>query len=186
MKMKISAHNGEPGQDSTAVQSTFADFMDQNPGSVIFTVGFEGRGGIEELVRVLHANGIERVADVRKWAWSSATDFRKISLAKSLPAAKITYEHFPSLGSPGPCTKYYANNASTTHEAFREFYYGWVEEAVENDFNGLITYAEEEATVLMAAARYAEPARGQQVYCYRGYLADMLVDANFFEKWVDL
>lgn len=86
----------------------------------IWTIGHSTRS-IEEFVGLLTENGIEVVADVRRYPGSRKfPHFNPESLANSLRAAGIAYDHFPSLGGrrkPRPDSPY----TIWRNEAFRGY-----------------------------------------------------------------
>ena len=66
----------------------------------LFTVGYEGRT-LPQLVRLLQANGITRLVDVRERPASRKKGFSALPLFEALRKAGITYESDPALGNPG-------------------------------------------------------------------------------------
>jgi uncharacterized protein (DUF488 family) len=65
---------------------------------VIFTIGHSTRT-LEELAGMLRENGVERLADIRRYPGSRRyPHFSGESLARSLPEQGIAYVHMPKLG----------------------------------------------------------------------------------------
>lgn len=64
----------------------------------IYTIGHSTRT-LEELIRLLREQGIERLADIRRYPGSRRhPHFSRQSLVHSLPREGITYLHVPELG----------------------------------------------------------------------------------------
>src|SRR5579871_674121 len=64
----------------------------------VYTIGHSTRS-LEELLAILAAHGVERLADVRKVPRSRRhPHFAAESLVRALPAAGVAYRHFPDLG----------------------------------------------------------------------------------------
>ncbi len=64
----------------------------------IYTIGHSTRT-LEELVALLREQGVERLADIRRYPGSRRyPHFSRESLAQSLPRQGIEYEHMPALG----------------------------------------------------------------------------------------
>jgi uncharacterized protein (DUF488 family) len=64
----------------------------------IWTIGHSTRA-IDEFISLLEENGVKLLADVRAWPSSKRyPQFNKDTLAESLAAHGIRYEHFPELG----------------------------------------------------------------------------------------
>src|SRR5581483_11197259 len=65
--------------------------------AVVYTIGHSTRS-LDELLALLHAHGITQLADVRTVPGSRRhPHFGGDALSRSLPAARITYRHFPGL-----------------------------------------------------------------------------------------
>lgn len=94
--------------------------MADDSGREIWTIGHSTRS-IEGFVGLLAENGIEVVADVRRYPGSRKfPHFNPEPLAKALQVAGIAYEHFPSLGgrrTPRPDSPY----TIWRNEAFRGY-----------------------------------------------------------------
>jgi uncharacterized protein (DUF488 family) len=64
----------------------------------VYTIGHSTRS-LEELLALLHENGIERLADIRRYPGSRRyPHFSREALSQSLPASGIEYIHMPELG----------------------------------------------------------------------------------------
>lgn len=65
---------------------------------MIYTIGHSTRS-LEELIALLHENGIERLADIRRYPGSRRyPHFSRDALSQSLPEHGIEYIHVPELG----------------------------------------------------------------------------------------
>ncbi|HEX5042275.1 MAG TPA: DUF488 domain-containing protein [Candidatus Polarisedimenticolaceae bacterium] len=80
----------------------------------LFTLGYEGRT-LEEFVRLLRAERVGAVLDVRDVPWSHKPGFAKKPLAEGLEAAGIRYLHAGFAGNP----KRLRSQASDTDDALR-------------------------------------------------------------------
>jgi uncharacterized protein (DUF488 family) len=66
--------------------------------SIIHTIGHSTRS-LDELIALLHENGVRRLIDVRRYPGSRRfPHFSHASLSDSLPACGVAYEHAPELG----------------------------------------------------------------------------------------
>ena len=64
----------------------------------IYTIGHSTRA-LDELIRLLRENGVNRLADIRRFPGSRRyPHFSRESLSTSLPAEGIAYVHVPELG----------------------------------------------------------------------------------------
>ncbi|HEX7190163.1 MAG TPA: DUF488 domain-containing protein [Thermoanaerobaculia bacterium] len=86
----------------------------------IFTIGHSTRE-LDELVALLRENGIERLADIRRYPGSRRyPHFSRDALSQTLPAEEIEYIHVPALGGrrkPLPDSP----NAAWRNEQFRAY-----------------------------------------------------------------
>ena len=131
----------------------------------LYTIGHSTRP-LDELVALLRENGIERLADIRRYPGSRRyPHFSRDALAATLPQAGIEYIHVPQLGgrrkpredSPNTAWRNEQFRAYADHMASEEF-----RDAVDN------LLASEQTTAVMCAE--AVPWR-----CHRHLLADELV-----------
>jgi uncharacterized protein (DUF488 family) len=67
--------------------------------SVVYTLGYQGLK-LEEFLDRLHQNEIAFLADLRENPFSRKPGFSQESLAHSLHAVGIAYQHYPELGCP--------------------------------------------------------------------------------------
>jgi uncharacterized protein (DUF488 family) len=65
----------------------------------VFSLGYEGRS-LDEYVRLLKANSICVVVDVRETPWSFKKGFSRRPLSERLEAEGIRYVHVKSAGNP--------------------------------------------------------------------------------------
>ena len=80
----------------------------------LLTLGYEGRT-LEEFVRLLRAECVDVVLDVRDVPWSHKPGFSKKPLAEGLQAGGIAYVHAGFAGNP----KRLRSQAADTAEALR-------------------------------------------------------------------
>lgn len=86
----------------------------------LFTIGHSTRS-LEEHIGLLRRNGVERLADIRRYPGSRRhPHFSREALALSMPAAGIEYVHMPELGGrrkPRPDSE----NLGLRNEQFRAY-----------------------------------------------------------------
>ena len=82
----------------------------------LLTLGYEGRTP-EEFVRLLRAERVDAVLDVRDVPWSHKPGFSKKPLAEGLEAAGIRYMHAGFAGNP----KHLRVQATSTEEALARY-----------------------------------------------------------------
>lgn len=132
---------------------------------VIYTIGHSTRD-LDDFVALLRENGIERLADIRRYPGSRRyPHFSRESLASTLPQVGIAYVHVPQLGgrrepradSPNMAWRNAQFRAYADHMASGEF-----RDSVDN------LLADPHTTAVMCAE--AVPWR-----CHRNLLADDLV-----------
>lgn len=134
---------------------------------MIFTIGHSTRS-LDELVGLLSTHGVAQLADIRTVPRSRRhPQFAIEALSSSLPAAGITYRHFPDLGGlrkPRPESM----NAGWRHPGFRGYadYMGTRE--FDDALSALIVWSEVAPTAIMCA---------EAVWwrCHRRLVADALV-----------
>src|SRR5919204_504232 len=86
----------------------------------IFTIGHSTRSR-EDFIALLHAHGINRLADIRTVPKSRRhPHFAGDALARSLPAENIAYRHFPGLGGLRK-PKRDSTNTGWRNESFRGY-----------------------------------------------------------------
>ena len=133
----------------------------------IWTIGHSTRN-IDDFISLLEANGIKLLADVRSLPGSKRyPQFNKETLAQSLNASGICYEHFPELGGRRK------PNADSRNTAWRNA-----------SFRGYADYMETEefrkgVERFLALAREAGPAAimcAEAVWwrCHRSLISDYL------------
>lgn len=131
----------------------------------IYTIGHSTRS-LDELVHLLRASGVARLADIRRYPGSRRyPHFSRESLAAELPKHGIAYVHMPELGGRRTPSKDSPNDALTS-EAFR----GYADYMATEEFAAAIErlLAFEESTAIMCAE--AVPWR-----CHRNFVSDDLV-----------
>ncbi|HEX8169146.1 MAG TPA: DUF488 domain-containing protein [Thermoanaerobaculia bacterium] len=131
----------------------------------IYTIGHSTRT-LEEFVALLREHGIARLADIRRYPGSRRyPHFAGESLAQSLPAHEVAYEHFADLGGRRrPAAD--SPNAAWTNEQFRGYADHMSSPAFRTAIERLLT--DDRASAVMCAE--AVPWR-----CHRNLLADDLV-----------
>ncbi len=135
--------------------------------TTVYTIGHSTRP-LEELVGLLHANGVTRLADIRTVPRSRRNpQFEQAALRDSLPAAGIDYLHLPALGGlrrPSPDSP----NTGWRNDSFR----GYADYMLSGEFAAalteLIALGRERPTAVMCAE--AVPWR-----CHRSLVGDALV-----------
>ena len=133
----------------------------------MWTIGHSTRS-LEALLALLHAHGIERLVDVRRFPRSRRhPQFDVATLARDLPAASLTYRHLPGLGGfrrPRADSR----NTGWHNTSFR----GYADYMETEEFAGHLATLLDEAragrTTIMCAE--AVPWR-----CHRALIADALV-----------
>jgi uncharacterized protein (DUF488 family) len=131
----------------------------------IYTIGHSTRE-LREFVELLRANGVTRLADIRRFPGSRRhPHFSREALEQSLPPFGIAYEHFEELGGRRRPVKSSPNGAWES-EQFR----GYADHMGTAEFRGAVDrlLASERTTAVMCAE--AVPWR-----CHRNLLADDLV-----------
>ena len=130
--------------------------------ATLLTLGYEGRTR-EEFVRLLRAERVNVVLDVRDVPWSHKPGFSKKPLAEGLEGARIRYVHAGFAGNP----KRLRSQAADTAEALR-LYAAHLDEAPEvlAEFDVLVAdlHAEGKRVCLLCLER--DPAQ-----CHRAILA---------------
>jgi len=134
---------------------------------VIWTIGHSTRS-LAELVALLRAHGIERVADVRRFPRSRRhPHFDAGALARDLPEAGIAYRHFPTLGGfrrPRPDSR----NTAWRNASFR----GYADYMATDEFAGHLDALLDDARTVPTAIMCAEAVPWR---CHRSLIADALV-----------
>jgi len=86
----------------------------------LFSIGHSTRD-LSDFIDLLHENGIERLADIRRYSGSRRyPHFSREALSLSLPAEGIEYIHMPELGGrrkPAPDSR----NSAWRNEQFRAY-----------------------------------------------------------------
>jgi uncharacterized protein (DUF488 family) len=133
----------------------------------VYTIGHSTRP-IEELIALLQAHGVTQLADVRTVPKSRRhPHFAQEALSASLPAAGISYRHFPGLGGlrkPAPDS----SNSGWRHAGFRGYADYMRTPTFTAALDDLIGWAKDAPTAVMCA---------EAVWwrCHRQLIADALV-----------
>jgi len=133
----------------------------------IYTIGHSTRT-LDDLVLLLKQNGVERLADIRRFPGSRRhPHFSRDSLARELPDRGIAYVHMPELGGRRVARKDSPNDALTS-DAFRGY----------ADYMGTKEFAEA-TDELVSLGRVGGPtaimcAEAVPWRCHRSFVADEL------------
>ncbi len=134
---------------------------------IIFTIGHSVRP-LEEFVALLQAHGVTGVADVRTVPRSRRhPHFAREALEGSLPAAGISYRHFPALGGLRKPRRD-STNGGWRHEGFRGYADHMQTPAFAGAIDELLAFAEHRAVAVMCA-------EAKWWQCHRQLVADALV-----------
>jgi uncharacterized protein (DUF488 family) len=134
---------------------------------IVYTIGHSTRT-LEDFVALLHAHGVSQLADVRTIPKSRRhPHFGGEALSVSLPAAGISYRHFPALGG---LRKPVADspNGGWRHAGFRGYADHMQAPVFTAGLEELMLWSKEGPTVVMCA----EAVWWQ---CHRQLIADALV-----------
>ena len=131
----------------------------------LLTLGYEGRT-LEDFVRLLRAERVGVVLDVRNVPWSHKPGFSKKPLAEGLEAARIRYVHAGFAGNP----KRLRSQAADTADALR-LYAAHLDEAPEvlAEFDVLVADLHAEGKRVCLLCLEADPA-----HCHRTLVAEAL------------
>jgi len=149
------------------MKSLVSDSLNQYTDLRVLTIGHSTRP-IEEFIRILHAYGVECVADVRSIPRSRHNpQFNRDILSASLEPAGISYEHMKGLGGlrrplPDSINTYWEN------ASFRGYADYMQTQEFEENLNALIDLATSKTTAIMCAE--SVPWR-----CHRSLIADALL-----------
>ena len=135
----------------------------------LFTVGYEGRAGVADLVAALGAAGVRRVVDVRALPLSRKRGFSKSPLKAGLEAGGFEYVHLRALGVPADVRHAYKEGGG--FEAFRAAYARVLEENGDA-LDELKRLARDAPTALLCAERDASK-------CHRALVAEALARDGF-------
>ena len=131
----------------------------------VFTIGHSTRE-LDEFVALLRENGIERLADIRRYPGSRRyPHFSRESLATTLPQVGIEYAHIPELGGRRQ-PRADSPNTAWRNEQFRAYADHMASDEFRDAVDSLL--ASDKITAVMCAE--AVPWR-----CHRNLLADDLV-----------
>lgn len=131
----------------------------------LHTIGHSTRT-IEELIALLHANGIERLADIRRFPGSRRyPHFSPPQFEQAITAAGLAYLHLPQLGGRRPASRS-SVNAAWRNASFR----GYADHMASHEFRSGLEklLSVDSSTAIMCAE--AVPWR-----CHRNLVSDALV-----------
>ena len=133
----------------------------------VWTIGHSTRS-LDALVALLHAHGITRVADVRRFPRSRRhPHVNADALARDLPAAGLAYRHLPGLGGFRRARKD-SHNTAWRNASFR----GYADYMETAEFSGHLDTLLEEARQGPTAIMCAEAVPWR---CHRSLIADALL-----------
>ena len=133
---------------------------------MVLTIGHSTRP-VEQLIEMLHANGLHLLVDVRTVPRSRYNpQYNTDALAQSLTAAGIAYRHMPSLGGLRHARKD-SRNTGWRNASFRGYADYMQTEEFSRSLEELIRLSAEQQIVTMCAE--AVPWR-----CHRSMIADAL------------
>src|SRR6185312_15171088 len=133
----------------------------------VFTIGHSTRP-IDEFIRMLHAHGVRRLADVRTIDKSRHNpQYGETELTTSLPEAGIAYQRLEALGGLRHSTKDSVNGA-WRNASFRGYADYMQTPAFATAVDGLVELGASEPTAIMCAE--AVPWR-----CHRSLIGDALL-----------
>lgn len=157
----------------------------------IVTVGYEGRD-FDEFISALEDEDVDVVIDVRASGESTyKPEFSSDLLSERLVEHGIEYRHEPELGVHRMVRNPYKDGA-IGHDCFADWYRWWIEEESEIDVEEFTdTLVGIGTPVFMCIERYPEPRDGQEIYCHRHHLAEMIQSVEqdgraIFPERVDL
>jgi uncharacterized protein (DUF488 family) len=133
----------------------------------IWTIGHSTRA-IDEFISLLKENGINLLVDVRAWPGSKRyPQFNKDTLAESLNAYGIRYEHFPELGGKRK-SKPDSRNTAWRNASFRGYADHMETEQFQKGIERLLDVAAEAGPTCIMCA--------EAVWwrCHRSLIADYL------------
>jgi len=137
--------------------------MIQNTNGIV-TIGYEGRN-IDQFIKILVENGVGKLIDVRKNAFSMKSGFSKNSLKSSLEKCGISYLHLSELGIDSNRRK------NLTKDGINKLFkrYALELDAKEDNINIITVLAQKERVALMCfEARESD--------CHRGVIAKRFRD----------
>lgn len=138
----------------------------QGNGTKVYTIGYEGRDGVE-LLEALSTVGIEVLVDIRERPMSRKADFRRSALETRCMAAGVAYESWPELGSTEPQRA--ELKESGDFDAFRRRFGAFVRRYRNEHLIRLAELAKKSTVALLCYERdHAE--------CHRAIVADWLGD----------
>lgn len=133
----------------------------------IFTIGHSTRT-LEELVEALRAYGVRLLVDIRTAPSSRRMPhFNRDSLAETLPAAGIAYQHLKSLGGWRKSQLSCSPNMAWRSPGFRAYADYMLTPEFESALTELLTLAQQRPTAIMCAE--VVPYR-----CHRSLVSDAL------------
>lgn len=137
--------------------------MSANIGSVVVTIGYEGKS-IERFINELSENNIHVLVDIRRNAFSRKTGFSKSKLTGHLKEAGIEYVHIPELGIESKRRKN-LHTDEDYNKLLRE--YSNELQMKENHLDRIREMADENKIALMCFEKTHD-------HCHRGVIAERL------------
>jgi len=135
----------------------------------VYTIGYEGKD-VDEFIKVLLENGIDRVADVRAIPVSRKKGFSKNTLMKILKDNGIEYKLFSELGSPKEARDKLKSKLLSFDE-FAEIYRNYLKEHIDK-LKELEIYVSSKKSALMCF-------ESDWRRCHRSIIAEFLEQEGF-------
>lgn len=150
----------------------------------IYTVGYQGKDW-DQFIGELKENEIEVLVDVRGSASSGYKPaFNGDVLSDRLESEGIDYKHVPELGVKGLMRRPY-KEGHIGHKCFSDWYEWWVLHRTDSDGNAKLdleaiadSLEKHGAPALMCVESDATIEDGQDIYCHRHHLAEMIQDVE--------
>lgn len=83
----------------------------------LVSIGYEGRD-VDELIAMLHSEGVTTLVDVRLTPISRKRGLSKSALRAALQEAGITYQHYRALGNPKDNREAFRHGAPSAYQRF--------------------------------------------------------------------
>jgi uncharacterized protein (DUF488 family) len=169
--LQLKVKKAEPGIYQVRIPQHIKPMLDSMHMPTIWTIGHSNRS-TEDFLKLLLANGIQAVADVRRFPGSRRyPQFGLDALSASLADSHIEYKHFPELGgrrSP----RGNSVNTAWRHPAFR----GYADYMQANEFKDGI-----ERFLVLAGGKRTAIMCAEVLWwqCHRGLIADYFKASGF-------
>jgi ParB family chromosome partitioning protein len=148
----------------------------------VYTIGYEGMG-FEEFVSELKREDIDILLDVRGSSESTyKPQFSGDILSERLGEHGVEYRHEPELGVDYLIRNPYKEGV-INDKFFKSWYGWWVNKEADVKLEELVDELNREGTpALMCIEKYPEPKAGQEIFCHRHFLAEMMQGVERAER----